>query len=775
MVTDAENELFSKSFPKNIQLVFAGTPNIILKNEDIVQESLEVEESLCSDMNLRYGACEASCMRIRVVNSGSFKGKTCTLSMSYKGETLLVNDNDDYVVNDKGNYIGTSSGSITHKNIGKYIVYSDKPTADRRYRDLVCYDAMYEALNVDVADWYNNLTFPCQLNYMLRTLLTYLNIPYTNSFFVNNCLNYNYLVQGGAAVDSLSSKDILEDILEIMGVFGHIDAAGYFKVIKLPSNTSFSPIWYQNGSCVYEDYVTEAITGVTSYTTDGTIGVEVGTDGNVYKIEDNLVLYGDEGSTEQVTALTNLLNRISTVTYRPYSVRTYGDPYVDLGTGITIETSTQTINSFVMTRFLSGIQSMTDEYRADGDQYLPGDVNEIRTAIKRLKGKTISMETNFDDMSSEFVLKLDNNGKIVKVALGADASTGTEFKVEADNLNLSANDVFDIISGGTLNLTGKNIAISSTNFSVTTAGAITATSGTIGGFNIDTSKLYNGVTSISDTSHDGVYVGTDGIVLGKGVFKVTNTGAVTCTNLTTSGTSINLSAGYFKLNSTGLSYGPYRDYTNTFNDTGIYLKNSSYNCVLSFQADGIYYDKATGTSTTTKRRIVDVYSTVGSVKLGTKFGGYTGYGIAEINAEKLTISGTKSRVVKTNDYGDRLMYCYESPTPMFGDIGEGVIANDGKCYIWLDSVFTQTINNQGYQVFLQKYGQGECYVSERTPNYFVVEGNSGLSFGWEIKAKQDSYEMLRLDKEEQFELIQKDYGNDAINHIQNIQIEREVA
>ena len=86
-------------------------------------------------------------------------------------------------------------------------------------------------------------------------------------------------------------------------------------------------------------------------------------------------------------------------------------------------------------------------------------------------------------------------------------------------------------------------------------GKVTATSGYIGngssGFTISSRAIYNGVTSLSDAAHSGVYVGTDGIVCGKGAFKVTSAGAVTATNLTINGGSINLGNGAFRVTSAG--------------------------------------------------------------------------------------------------------------------------------------------------------------------------------------------------------------------------------
>ena len=111
----------------------------------------------------------------------------------------------------------------------------------------------------------------------------------------------------------------------------------------------------------------------------------------------------------------------------------------------------------------------------------------------------------------------------------------------------------------------------------------------------------------------------------------------------------------------------------------------------------------------------------------------------------LKVTGTKSREADTTDYGKRLLYCYETPTPMFGDIGEGTIGDDGSCYVWLDPIFSETISTTQYQVFLQLYGEGDCYIAEKNSSYFKVVGTAGLTFGWEIKAKQAGFEQRRLD------------------------------
>ena len=115
----------------------------------------------------------------------------------------------------------------------------------------------------------------------------------------------------------------------------------------------------------------------------------------------------------------------------------------------------------------------------------------------------------------------------------------------------------------------------------------------------------------------------------------------------------------------------------------------------------------------------------------------------------LKVHGTKSRIVKTREYSTRALYCYEMPSPMFGDIGEAVTDESGVCYIYLDDIFTETINTGiEYQIFLQKEGKGDLWVDSKGPAYFVVKGTPGLKFSWEMKAKQRDYEYERLEDAE---------------------------
>lgn len=111
------------------------------------------------------------------------------------------------------------------------------------------------------------------------------------------------------------------------------------------------------------------------------------------------------------------------------------------------------------------------------------------------------------------------------------------------------------------------------------------------------------------------------------------------------------------------------------------------------------------------------------------------------------VSGTKSRLVHTDD-GDFSLHAYETTTPYFGDIGTSVISPDGQDIVPIDYIFKNTINtNAEYSVFLQKEGDGDLWVDEKDPLFFIVKGTPNLKYSWELKAVQKDYEIIYMNEE----------------------------
>ena len=146
MVNYPHNNLFNLGdTERQIKIAFTGGT---ITNKEMHQGSFSLTESLCSEESLRFGTCESSVLQFKVHN----------VLTPLAGEKLTV-------------YEVLNGNTAEPFNYGKYKVQSDMPTADRRYRDVVAYDAMYDILNADVASWYNNLTFPCTIGYFRKQFL----------------------------------------------------------------------------------------------------------------------------------------------------------------------------------------------------------------------------------------------------------------------------------------------------------------------------------------------------------------------------------------------------------------------------------------------------------------------------------------------------------------------------------------------------------------------------------------------------------------------------
>lgn len=155
--------------------------------------------------------------------------------------------------------------------------------------------------------------------------------------------------------------------------------------------------------------------------------------------------------------------------------------------------------------------------------------------------------------------------------------------------------------------------------------------------------------------------------------------------------------------------------------------------------------------------------TAESMQVVNPSGKYTTIKPTGIIAQSLSVSGNKKRIVDTSNYATRSLYCYEMPSPAFGDIGEGILDEKGKCIIVIDDIFSETIvTDIEYQVFLQKEGQGDVWIEKKEDTYFEVAGTPGLKFAWELKARQKDFESERLeifDNDSEFDDI--DYESEA--------------
>ena len=307
-------------------------------------------------------------------------------------------------------------------------------------------------------------------------------------------------------------------------------------------------------------------------------------------------------------------------------------------------------------------------------------------------------------------------------------------------------------------------------------GEITSTSGSIGGWNINSASIYRNSSKFGAAG--GMYFGISGLSISNR-FKVNSAGTLT------SGTSteyITLDKGSLKFYTNGNAIASFSD--------NVWSGTSTYGAVVHVEKDGYFvsfgrnnssgsYETSFlinyGLNPSNRTEDVIVYGdilatrsyvsdyrycfanngvliTSGKVNAwgGTSWGinnDQTGTGLYVFG--NIGCSGAKERIIQTKHYGAIELTAYETATPYFGDIGSAQCDEFGLCYIYIDEIFKEVILSEcKYYVFLQQQGESPVYLIEKNTDYFVVKGKPYQEFDFEIKARQAGTENMRLDRSE---------------------------
>lgn len=441
----------------DIQLeIISDDEKIHITNTEFHEEEFELTESLCSQSELTFGAVEAGSVKFKVSNIFlPMKGRWMTVKMIIGGHT------------DQPFLIGRFKG------------YSDTPTADRKYRDVVAYDALYDILNADVAAWYNTV-FPSHKEQQTdkdgnKTTVTVYD-PVTmkqfrNSFFkhfgieqadiilVNDGMSIEKTVavtassetssdteESSTIGESMSGKEVLSCICEINGCMGHMGRDGKFHYIYLeqeiqglyprndlyPADDLFPRDPKSNHigkdlyiTAEYEDFLVKTINKLQIREQKNDIGVIVGTGDNAYVIEDNFFVYG-KGSKELNGIAKNILSKIRGIVYRPFTADCKGNPCLEVGDAVRLPTRYELIESYILKRTLKGIQALRDDLEADGEEYRTNGANGIQKSILKLKGKSNVLERTIEKTQSTIT-------DVEKGLQSQITQTATEIRTEVKN------------------------------------------------------------------------------------------------------------------------------------------------------------------------------------------------------------------------------------------------------------------------------------------------------------------------------------------------------
>ena len=467
--------------------------SIVGTNQKIDNSMLEVgtfalEESLCSESELKFGACEANCVKFTARNTaGSIAGRTISILETIDGDTE------------------------NPMPYGAFKVASDVPTADRTKRQITAYDAMYDIINSDVKAWYAGLSFPMTLKQFRDSFFARLGIAQVETSLVNDSMTVNKTLVATQTDDSsavteesaISGKTVVTAICEINGCFGNINRNGKFEYVILknivsalypaedlfpadnvfPSDSNSESMTGHYISFDYEDFQSQAITQLEIRADDNTAGAIVGKAGNTYVISGNF-LVSDKTGAELEQIANNLLPIMAQAAYTPIkSCTCVGNPCLTLGEPIRFNTTREIVETYLLQRTLTGVQSKRDSISAQGTQTHSAKVNSIRDTIESVQKRTSKLERNADHLQSTYEdLEEQTNTKFEQTANSILAEANRAQKAEGQldallELKIGRDENDQVVSminasADRITLRGNRLIIESNNFQLDADGNV---------------------------------------------------------------------------------------------------------------------------------------------------------------------------------------------------------------------------------------------------------------------------------------------------------------
>lgn len=581
-----------------------------LDNEDLECDTMVLTQSLCENDELCFGCCPSSQFQITALNYGnSLAGQEISVWLDLAGADqpfplgkYIVHTDQESSDGQYRNIVAYDVlSSVFKANVADWYNALTFPLTLRAFRNafFAHFSIMQEPATLVNDEMLVEKTIePSELS---GKDILFSICEINGCFGKMNCYgNFQYVVLQENMPGLYPADDLYpaEDLYPREKNYIDIDQSEYF-------------------TCVYEKIVSQRITKLRIRQEEHDIGVNVGEGTNGYVVEDNFLVYG-KGTEELIVIAENLLAVIGLASYQPYTLEAVGDPCIEPGDCIRISVDGGQIESYVLKRVLKGIQMLDDTYSAVGKEYHSDNANHPAKKIKQLKGKMNKIEHTIEmtrleisdlekglssritqtaeqistevtraqtaeqglagnlnsintTLSSRIVQTADQISAEVTRAKGQEVELAAAISIQANQINLKVakGDVSSQLSveSDKIHITSDRFSWDSTYSSlsgdgkltaaeVNLQGKIVATSGEIGGFVIGKTAIYNAKASL-DSNASGVYLGTDGISIGrygsKPAIKLSRDGEVEINSV--GDLRLTKSGNFMELDGEGISFG----------------------------------------------------------------------------------------------------------------------------------------------------------------------------------------------------------------------------
>lgn len=350
-------------------------------NSGIVKESFRLTESLCDNDSLEFVGCIASCCQVSLYD----------VQYDLKGQRMTV------MVDDCPMFDG--------------IVDSVEIQTPSLIKKITAYDKLYSISDVDVASWYQGLTFPKTLKQIRDSLMSFLGLSCETIDLPADSVS----VAKEYAPRTLNGLTCLKAICQINGCCGIINRYGKFEFRYVTSASAglYPSIWtypsmttYPSGQTTdhkyllgyyenmkYQEYYVNPVTKVQIRPSEDEIGVTEGSGDNKYIIQANmwarnlsvLVLH---------SVASGILDKLKDVTFHPCNIKGDGLPFLEVGDVIEYPVNLDNVSQeggynasvfLIMSRTFTGTQFLRDTFSARGEENQSLFITDLQTQIDTIK------------------------------------------------------------------------------------------------------------------------------------------------------------------------------------------------------------------------------------------------------------------------------------------------------------------------------------------------------------------------------------------------------
>ena len=377
-----------------------GEP-IIITNDNILKERFELQENFNSSENWAFGSVEPSMITIDIREDGS---------IPYLADGTFFRL-----------YVYFDGDSSTLLYIGTYYFDTDELSDDSKSRTISGFDMIQSIRDIDVIDWYRGLFdaheepdpedpeqkiwVPAREKITVKEtrdslfrLFSQEGLPILQQTvdLPNDSFEFAFDVD----TEALSAGQILEDLCEINGRYGHLGRKlfNYLAWKNMQVFEYISPLRYDESGIEIGNeirihgmktglYETASIGRLRVYNRDDVMLAKYDegwkSHFSVYRIYDNILIDNITKNKTTKSALKAMMKNIyDSIRYRkyvPFEAKVPADLCREVGDRITLwldidlqTENRQSYKTLIFQRRITGIQNMVDTYSAQGDKKLPG-------------------------------------------------------------------------------------------------------------------------------------------------------------------------------------------------------------------------------------------------------------------------------------------------------------------------------------------------------------------------------------------------------------------